>query len=672
MPKPLVSHAVLASALLLATFPAQGQTESATGVTRYEADFFARVQPATAYDMIRLLPGFRLIEGDAAIRGYSGSGGNVLLDGQRPSSKEELLEDILKRIPASQVARIELLRSGAAGIDMQGYAIMANIVRAHGARLSGRLEAEYAHFRHGYTAPRAAGEFSYASGERSLDLTGALYREIDDEHGFGSRNRYAGDGSPVRLVDYVQAEGVNVAEATALYRQPLAGGAIRLNGLFKNSRMFADIVRDTRYPAVSHADGLERKHTRIREGGAHYERALGAGDGIELLGSYRKTVIHAVEASDGDSSLESSTGSETILRGVYRRHAGTLALEIGAEGAINVLDSANGLIENGAEVPLPNAKVRVEEKRAEFFATATWRLDRALTLEAGLRYEISRLSQTGDSSLRKSLAFLKPRALLTWSAGAHDTLRLLVEREVGQLDFADFAGAASLTSGTIVAGNADLEPDTLWRAEAAYERRFGSGSLVLTARREWIRDVVDRIPVFAEGEVFDAVGNIGSGHRDEAEANLTLPFDTLGAKGVTLTADVLLRRSRVQDPTTGATRRISDDTPLEAKAGFTYDLPRMHLHWGVNYIARKTADEYKIDEVQTDTLKGRLDAFVEYKPTTLWTFRLFAKNLTDSPAIRTRRIHTGLRGTAPLDYRERRVLRSDRYFGLTVQRNFGV
>jgi hypothetical protein len=62
---------------------------------------------------------------------------------------------------------------------------------------------------------------------------------------------------------------------------------------------------------------------------------------------------------------------------------------------------------------------------------------------------------------------------------------------------------------------------------------------------------------------------------------------------------------------------------------------------------------------------------VEYKPTGRWSYRLFAKNLTDGPATRTRYIYDGLRGTSSLTYVEKRVLRSGPYIGFTVQRSFG-
>jgi outer membrane receptor protein involved in Fe transport len=140
---------------------------------------------------------------------------------------------------------------------------------------------------------------------------------------------------------------------------------------------------------------------------------------------------------------------------------------------------------------------------------------------------------------------------------------------------------------------------------------------------------------------------------------------------VTIKGSGLVRRSRVTDPQTGAKRRISDDAPVEATASFTHDLPTLHLRWGVNYAFQTIETDFKISEVQRDRLSGRMDAFVEYKPDDRWTVRLFGKNLTDSPAVRSRLIYTGLRGNSGLAYREERVLRSGRYFGINVQRTFG-
>lgn len=138
-----------------------------------------------------------------------------------------------------------------------------------------------------------------------------------------------------------------------------------------------------------------------------------------------------------------------------------------------------------------------------------------------------------------------------------------------------------------------------------------------------------------------------------------------------VTADLLARRSRATDPSTGEHRRISGDMPVEARIALTHDIPVWKMRWGGSYAFARTETSFKVEEVEDDSLGGRLDLFAEYHPDTHWTIRLFGKNLTDSPATRTRDIYAGVRGDSGLRYRELRILRSGRYVGLTVQRSFG-
>lgn len=671
----LFFSAALGAVAFCMTVPAQAQDASADGRIRYSADFFAHVQPNNALDMISLLPGFRLVEGDNALRGYSGASGNVLVDGQRPAGKAETLEDVLKRIPAARVDHIELLRAGASGVDMQGYPLLANVVLRAAGRLGGRVEAEQAYFRHGYSAPRAAAQLDIDRGGHVLNLSAAAYRDVDDEHGFGSRHRLAADGSAVRLADYFQPEVERVLEGTIVYRRPLFNGTLRLNGLAKDVRKNVDIGYDIYVPTHEMIRGSERKHEQVYELGLRYERSLGTASDLDLIASYRSEQEIGLdsETSVGEESLsdERARASEAILRVALRHRRAPFSIEIGAEGAINRLKSKNLLFEDDVAIPLPNADVRVEERRAEFFANVAWDVAPTWSLESGLRYEISRLEQHGDSDMAKSLAFVKPRARLNWSPSPQHQLRLLIERDVGQLDFGNFVGAASLNAGTISAGNRDLEPDSLWRAEAAYELRLGKGSLLLTARREWISDLVDQLPIEVDGQIYDAVGNIGKARRDQIDAALKWPLDGLGLTGVMLDAQIIARRSRVTDPSTGLKRPISKDTPREAKIWLTHDIAAWHIRWGGSLAFARHKTSYKVSDIQTDALGERLDIFVEYKPNSRWTMRLFGRNLTDSPSVRTREIYRGVRGSSDFRYYDIRNLRSGPYVGLNVQHRFG-
>ena len=97
------------------------------GVISYTPADFAASRPNTALDMISRIPGFSFNSGDQ-VRGFAGAAGNVLVDGQRPTVKTDSLDSVLSRIQIAQVERIDVIRGGAPGIDMQGQTVVANVI----------------------------------------------------------------------------------------------------------------------------------------------------------------------------------------------------------------------------------------------------------------------------------------------------------------------------------------------------------------------------------------------------------------------------------------------------------------------------------------------------------------------------------------------------------------
>jgi hypothetical protein len=648
---------------------------TAAPVTVYSASFFASAQPSSAFDMLAVLPGYEFSESDTDVRGFADAVGNVLIDGSRIAGKQESLETILRRIPATAVQQVELIRAGAPGIDMQGQTVLANVVRRREAQTRGALEAGSAFYQRGFRAPRITGEASRRNGEDMIELSAAASETVDDEHGFGERPRVAPDGTPLRESIYAQDEGERVREAAAGYERAVAGGRLRVSAALRREKFGADIEEHVTYPGADHSTVREFEAEHNSELGLHFERPLADSRQLELFAIHRASSENGGERGiEGDSVTLfrlDSAASESIVRGVLRWQSGPLSLESGLEATRNVLDSHNSLEEDGIAAPLPNGSLLVEEQRGEVFATAGWSLSAAWRMEAGLRFEYSRLEQSGDSMLGKSFFFPKPRMLLTWSASERDRVRLLVERTVGQLDFEDFVGSASVSASTVTAGNPDLEPDRTWRLEAAWERRFmDAATALLSVRHERIQDLVDRIPVIA-AVPFDAVGNIGDGYRNELEINLTLPLDRFGIRAGLLKTIALWRHSEATDPTTGATRPISEDLSREAVIHFSQQLARARVRWGIDATLASAAHEYYFDELRTERLGTRIDVFAQYEPTAAWNIRVFANNLTDRSAEREREIHDGLRSAAPLRYIETRALAIGPYYGISVRRTFG-
>jgi hypothetical protein len=667
---------VLLAVLSVSPLPALAQQDIRESVTAYQPDYFAGSSPAAALEMIRLVPGFLMQEGDATVRGYSGAVGNVLIDGRTPASKQDKLEDILRRIPAGSVERIELIRPGAAGIDMQGYPLLVNVVRKSSEGLRGRVEAETIFFpNYGQPAPRLSAEITIGR-DYVLDLSGTVNRHIIEQMGgTGSRNRYAQDGSVLRLADARTFRYEDIWMVTGSWRQPLLGGRLRLNGLVKDTRTFNKNSEQQTFPATATSVGRETEMIGANEFTAQYQRGLWDGGETEVLGIRRSTVDHLTQVltqgASSDVIDKAAHSAESILRGVMRHHGDGFSLEGGAESALNVLNSNFAYTSNGAPIPLPGSNVRLTEFRNEFFGAATWHPLSNLTVEAGARYEMSNLKQRGDNTLQRELFYLKPRAMLSWKPLPGDELRLSYERQAGQLDFANFVPEVSLNAAQITGGNKDLLPYTLWRKELVWEHRFSAGSLVLTARDEAISNVVDRVPLTSAAGTFDGVGNIGSGKRREYQADFLLKLDMLDMPGVTAQGTYLRRFTRVTDPTTGQQRPITMDKPIEAKFSLTHDLPAWQMRWGATWTHGNDRYVFRFNEIRHDRISELFDLFVEYNPEPNLLVRLSGKNIFDRPIVRSREIYRGPRNVAPFNYREVRPSLIGAYVGVTVQRTFG-
>ena len=89
---------------------AKAEADGPEGVRVFEGAFFKQYNPVTAADIVNRVPGFEIDDGEA-LRGFGATAGNVLVNGERPSSKVMISEQ-LKRIPADSVlaAYLEWLR----------------------------------------------------------------------------------------------------------------------------------------------------------------------------------------------------------------------------------------------------------------------------------------------------------------------------------------------------------------------------------------------------------------------------------------------------------------------------------------------------------------------------------------------------------------------------------
>jgi outer membrane receptor for ferrienterochelin and colicins len=139
-------------ALASLSFPAALAQDSTAedSTVIYPADYFAEYAPITAQDMLIRIPGQGQNTGGGGGSGGSssglssssggsassggrglgaGSGGNeVLVNGKRTAGKNNRTSDLLRRISASQVREIQIIRGTSGELDVRGSGQVVNIV----------------------------------------------------------------------------------------------------------------------------------------------------------------------------------------------------------------------------------------------------------------------------------------------------------------------------------------------------------------------------------------------------------------------------------------------------------------------------------------------------------------------------------------------------------------
>ncbi|MDP3676176.1 MAG: hypothetical protein Q8R44_13960, partial [Novosphingobium sp.] len=310
----------------------------------------------------------------------------------------------------------------------------------------------------------------------------------------------------------------------------------------------------------------------------------------------------------------------------------------------------------------------VDEVRAEAYVNAGRQLSRAIRLDAGLAYETSKLSVTGDASEKRTLSFLKPSLTLDWKPQGGWHAQLVARRTVAQLDFTDFIANADLAIDRINGGNADLQPQRAWELRGTIERPvLGKGLAKLEAGYDRVEKLQDRI--LTPGG-FDAPGNLGTGTRRFATLTLDVPLDRLGLRHVQLRSSGTIQKTRVRDPLTGRVRGWSGFRPeWRWNAELRRDAGK--FAFGSSISDRDKVVFYRTKEVDSNfNTRPFVSAFAEYRPDPKTTVRLDLENVLQAAGQRERLFFSPNRSAPLPDSRESRDRISRPSVELSLRRGF--
>ena len=645
---------------------------SQRGVLVFQPEFFAAQRPNTALDMIQRVPGFIVNDGTGA-RGFEGAVGNILINGDRPASKNDAGSNVMNRTPADRVERIELIRGGAPGIDMQGYSVVVNVILKKGASKQSILTWNAMLFDGGHDIFGGSYQFNNTNGAKTWSITLSDGMGSSDSNGPGTNVRHDATGKLIRDEKFANDGWGGGRGIRGNFSRPFWGGKLEgtarygVNDWQQWQQLDSSTAyRRSDYAEESHSNELGLTYTRPLAPKWNLEtRAMFTSENFDNTSTSDETLSGTKSAqqrftADGDSS-------ESILRGLVRHDfSKSLTIEAGGEVAYNMLDVKQAYSVGGVGVPLPSASVKVEELRGEAFTKATWRVNPKLTVEGGLRLEKSTIKQSGDADNKKSFFYPKPRFLATWTPMADNQVRVRFERELGQLDFGDFAASSDLADQTVYGGNVDLKPEQRWISEISYERRFwGQGIVSIGYRHDEIIGVIDRLPL---PDNLSATGNIGDGTLDRLSVNIVIPTDKLGIKGGRFTFKNDWNQTNVKDPTTGKDRRISRVRPTQANIGFQQDIVSWKTQWGINVLPLLGQGTYDVD--QTNVWRGAAyyEGFVEYKPTPSLAIRT-QLNIWDDFTIR-RTVFANRAPDRAIAYVEDREINPRTFLSIRVRKTF--
>ena len=613
----------------------------------YDVNYFAQFQPNTASDMVDQIPGFTLQGGGDGERGFGQASLNILINGQRPSSKTSGADEILGRIPADKVIRIDV--KDGASLDIPGLSGQVADIITGGTGLSGSWD--YAvRFWEG-TDPQIQDGSISLSGQR-----GALsYVASFDSREF----KLTEDG----IETFADSSGVifEDRQEQLFFRQTRPSFDLNLtyapsNGHianFNGSLGYANRNRGVNetFQAVSargntgqsvFTDGEDELEYEV---GGDYAFPLASGN-LKLIGLHRFedskndsrfSLFNVNEAPDIQFVDRETEEGEFIGRAEYGfKTSASHDFQISAEGAFNYLDRDEVFQVNGVlETP---TNVRVEERRAEGNVTHSWSISPRFDLQTSLGAEYSQLSvPTVDEPSRN---FVRPKGFITASYIPNKTYtwRARLEREVGQLDFGLFTSGFSLTDDTTSSGNSLIVPTQSWNAELELTRqdsRFISGTL--RAFINFIEDPIDRIR-FADGS--EGPGNLDNALEYGIEGNATWLMSSIGLDGMRLELSGALRESEIDDPVTLLSRRINQSEIWEWEVEFRYDMPNTPYALGFEFERERNSPFFRLDE-STFARRDRPEssAFIEHKSILGLTARLRLQNLLGEKILRTRNLY---------------------------------
>ena len=636
----------------------------------YPASYFDGFYPVSANDMLNRIPGINLaLRGGSSGRGLGAGEGEVLINGQRTTGKNNEGRDQLNRITANQVDYIEIIRGTSENVDIRSGGQVVNVVLLESSsRSSTTIETETRRARNGTFD--SGGQVSVAGTRKNIDYI--VNFQADPGYRYWDSDEFTYD----RDDNLIGTEKQEVHRDETEYSGNVNLGFNMNKSVFKVNGLFEErgdsptdrerIISDFSAGTVRVQDDQQSTTRKNWEVGGDYEYETNSDSRFRVLFivNDRNSTYDRIRYDVANEELEPNLfldrltrDRERIVRTSFIRNLSrNQGIELGAEGAQTIRDSdlRMGLNTPGEPSPnygnlvpvsIDNSKSTVQELRYEPFTIHNWQINDRMSLESRLLYETSTIEQKGDVSRERSFSFIKPKIDYRYNLTQSFQVRLEIERDISQLSFSDFSASVDSNDEekNTFAGNPEIVQEKLWRYDLNLEYRLPNDLGVINSQIYYrdAEDHIDRIDVSpSPDDLRSARGNIGDGKWYGVSFDISAKLDPLKIQNALFTTRLRIRDSEFTDPFLGIKRRREGNGRWGLNMGFRHDLTSRRLTYGINYSNDSNDGEgrkqFDIDDIEERINQPSMSAYIEKRAFDNLTFRFESRNLTENQWCRRR------------------------------------
>lgn len=701
------------------TAPSYGQqlADNNSATVIYNEDYFVQYKPVTLHDMLRSIPGTAalLAKADEEIagrpnRGFGSDGDQILIDGNRIAGKTNSLGLQLKRIQASSVSHIELIRGTTAGLDVQSEGLIINVVMKENSSKSNTVwtvGGEYVE--NGQLNPLAKvthtgenGRLKYLLG---VDFALEETRQNFSDRFFSATGQQFEDNSLTNIRDREKIFFNGNLEYNAQN-----GDIIRLNGQLElddqetietdnqNLLLTGDsnlVVRDQTHEPLHWEIGGDYQHRFENLGLLKALFVVNHGT-HDINNIFSRALNDEPLAGTGENLFQIRHGEKIIRASLTNTYAQKHTIEIGGEAAINDFDTANTNTRADGTINLSSLSDQdVREVRYEAFASHNYAISPNISLQSSLNAEWSEITQTNNlitnnNIFSRDFFYLKPRVNLRYDIDAQNQIRATAERKISQLNFADFGNRFDAEDNEVDAGNAELRPEDSLEFSVAYENRFSEdqGSISIELFYNKIRDHIAKVakpdlinnpsnnPQLATQSL---PGNIGNAEEYGLEINGNLRLKIIELPNAILTGKYILRETDAFDPFLQTKRPIIYKQKHEWLINFQHDLIELGTSYGFNVTNKAPSGglagpsiglRTDVTEQWVQTIDPKASFYIEQKIFDNMKVRFDVRNIFNAKTAYQKTKYAGNISAGMISFNEFRQASQQRVYKLTLQRTF--